>query len=110
MEESWDSHVAPLMIGVGCGDLQGTTGSNQDMGHNLQDVHQHQHQQHQHQQHQHQQHQDMHREMHPGPGHGHGDMSHDMSQDMHNDFFASPNQVSCHHEQFYKIYIKNFYF
>lgn len=64
MEESWDTHVAPLMMGVGVPELQNS--SNQDMAHNMQqDMHQ-----------------DLHRDL-------HADMTHDMSQDMQNDYFTS---------------------
>lgn len=76
MEESWDTHVAPLMMGVGVGELQNPTGPNPDMNHNLQqDIQQDVHQ-------------DLHSNMHGT------DMTHDLSQDMHNDFFGH-NQVSA---------------
>lgn len=78
MEESWESHVAPLMMGVGVGELQNSSGPSQEMAHSMQ--------------------QDMHQDLHQDL---HRDMTHDMSQDMHNDYFTSTNQVRLY------IYIRS---
>lgn len=88
MEDSWDSHVTPLMMGV-VSDMH-SSGS-QDMSHGMQStmnqdntgMHQDMSQ-------------DMHQDMRQDQMHHdiHRDMTHtDLSQDMHTDYFTS-NQVS----------------